>query len=96
MNEKIKDDPLVKERLDNFIKTPSHKKFALYFAKRPKYHAKLYDSLCHDCSIKTRRAILQGNFKLDNKLSFFCDNCKINVLPLMEKLQLKCEKLYNK
>ena len=87
----------VKERLKKYINTPSHEKTSVYLLKRPKYMQRFYNSLCTDCSIRVRREILVNNsFKVDNELSFFCDNCKYALLPLLEKVQFKCEELYNK
>ena len=91
-----KDDPAVQERLKKYINTPSHEKTTVFLAKRPKYMQRFYNCLCEDCSINTRREVLFGNLKIDNELSFFCTDCKVALLPLLEKVQFKCEELYNK
>lgn len=90
-------DEAIKERLKKYISTPSHEKTSVFLLKRPKYMRRFYNSLCPSCSIRVRQEILVNNsFKVDNELSFFCDGCKYALLPLLEKVQIKCEELYNK
>ena len=91
-----KNDPRIKERLDKYIKTPSHEKTSFFLLKRPKYMQRFYNSLCPSCSIRTRQEVIKGTLKIDNDLSFFCDDCKVALLPLLEKIQYKCERLYSK
>lgn len=92
-----KEEEAVKDRLKQYINTPSHEKTSVFLLKRPKYMQRFYNSLCPSCSIRVRKEVLGGsNFKIDNDLSFFCEGCKYALLPLLEKVQLKCEELYNK
>lgn len=91
-----KDDPAVQERLKKYISTPSHEKTSLFLAhpKRAKYIQGMYNKMCEECKPRVYVEVRKGTFKVDNELSFFCEDCKVSLLPLLEKIQAKCERLY--